>query len=70
MMNGLAHHYHLGEPTVIFRGFKSDFEFSFHYSMEFLFANRIAPDGMHLYCFYIKNTFSYDNKRKKTSTAC
>ena len=33
--------YHLDESTVIFRGFKVLFSFS----MKFLQANRIAPDG-------------------------
>ena len=31
MTKGLAHHYHLGESTVIFRGIISDFEFLFHF---------------------------------------
>ena len=46
MMNGLAHHYHLGEPNFIIRGLRSDFEFLFHFSIKFLQANRIAPDWM------------------------
>ena len=49
MMNGLAHHYHLGESTVIFRDVRSDFEFLFHFSMKFFLASRIAPDVMQ-YC--------------------
>ena len=39
LTNGFSHHHHLGEPTFIFRGVKSDF------SIKFLQANRIAPDG-------------------------
>ena len=31
MMDGLAHHYHLGGSNVIFRGVRSDFEFLFHF---------------------------------------
>ena len=44
MTNGLAHHYTLGESTVICRGIGSNFEFSF-YLMKILQANRIVPDG-------------------------
>ena len=43
-MNGLTHHYHLGESTFIFRELRSDFVFLFHVSMKFLEAHRIAPD--------------------------
>ena len=45
MTNGLSHHYHLGESTLIFRGNTSDFEFLTHCSMKFLYANRLVPDG-------------------------
>ena len=45
MTNGLVHHYHLGESTLIVRGIRDDFEFLFHFSMKFLKADRIAPDG-------------------------
>ena len=45
MMNGFFRHYHLGESTFIFRGIRSDFDFSFHFSMKLLLANRIDPDG-------------------------
>ena len=34
--NGLAHHYHLGESTLNFRGIRSNFEFLFHFLMKFL----------------------------------
>ena len=36
MPNGLAHHYHLGEPTFIIRGLRSGFKFLFHFSIKFL----------------------------------
>ena len=42
---GFFHLYHLGESTFIFRGVKSDFYFLSNFSMKFLEANRIAPDG-------------------------
>ena len=45
LTNGFSHHYHLGESTFIFRGVRSDFYFLSHFSMTFLCANRIAPDG-------------------------
>ena len=45
MMNGLSHRYHLDESTFICSGSRSDFSFSFHFSMKFMQANRIAPDG-------------------------
>ena len=34
MMNGLYHHYHLGESTVISRVIRSDFEFLFQFFYE------------------------------------
>ena len=46
LTNGFSHHYHLGESTVNFRGVRSEFDYLFHFSMKFLLANRIAPDGM------------------------
>ena len=45
MMNGFSHHYQLDESTFIFRGVRSDFYFLSHFSMKFLCAKRIAPDG-------------------------
>ena len=45
MANGFSHPYHLDEYTFIFRGIRSDFPFLFHFSMKFMKANRIAPDG-------------------------
>ena len=43
--NGLSHPYHLDEFTFIFRGVMSNFSFLFHFSMKFMKANRVAPDG-------------------------
>ena len=46
LTNGLSHPYHLDESTFIFRDIKSIFfSFLFHFSMNFMPANRIAPDG-------------------------
>ena len=46
LMNGFSPHYQLDESTFIFRGVRSDFYFFLsHFSMKFLCANRIAPDG-------------------------
>ena len=45
LTNGFSHRYHLGESTFIFRGVRSDFYFLYYFSMNLLFANRIAPDG-------------------------
>ena len=44
MTNGFSHHYHLEESAFIFRGVRSDFKFLSHFSMNFCYANRIAPD--------------------------
>ena len=46
LMNGFSHHYQIYESTFIFRGVRSDLEFLFNFSIKFLYANRIAPDGM------------------------
>ena len=45
LTNGFSHCYQLGESTFIFRGVRSNFYFLSHFSMKFLCANRIAPDG-------------------------
>ena len=46
LTNGFSHHYQLGESTFIFRGVRSVlFYLLSHFSMIFLCANRIAPDG-------------------------
>ena len=63
MKNKLAHHYHLGEGTVTFRDISSDFELLFHFSIKFLEANIIVPDGtpqraashLGLYCLLISH---------------
>ena len=44
-MNGFSHHYQLDESTFVFSGVRCDFYFLSHFSMKFLCANRIAPDG-------------------------
>ena len=43
--NGFSHSYHLDEFTSIFRGIRGNFQFSFHFSMNLVPANRMAPDG-------------------------
>ena len=45
LTNGFSHCYHLDESTFVFRGIRSDFYILFYFSMKFLCANRIAPDG-------------------------
>ena len=50
LTNGFSHHYQLGESTFIFMGVRSDFYFLSDFSMKFLCANRIAPDGTPLFC--------------------
>ena len=35
----------MNESYFIFRGSGSDFSFKFHFSMKFMSANRITPDG-------------------------
>ena len=44
MTNGPSHSYHLGESTFIFGDIRCDFRFLFTFSMNFLYANRIASD--------------------------
>ena len=44
LTNGLSHHYHVGQSTVIFRCIRSDSEF-FFFSMKLFLVNRIATDG-------------------------
>ena len=43
MTNGLFHPYHWDESIFNFRDIRSPF--SFHFSIKFMGANRIAPDG-------------------------
>ena len=45
LINGFSHPYQLGEATFFFRGVRSDFYLLSHFSMKFLCANKIAPDG-------------------------
>ena len=46
MTNGFTHRYHLGESTFILGASgRCDFKILFKFSMKFLQANRIAPDG-------------------------
>ena len=45
LTNVFSHHYQLDESTFIFRGVRGDFYFLSDFSMKFLSANRIAPDG-------------------------
>ena len=45
LTNGFSHHYQLGESTFIFRGVRSDFYVLSHFTIKFLCANRITPDG-------------------------
>ena len=46
MTNKLSHPYHLDESTFTFRGIRRNLYFLFPCMMNFLCANRIAPDGM------------------------
>ena len=70
LTNGFSHHYHLGESTFIFRGVRSDFYFLSDFSMKFLCANRIAPDGTpqnaasHLGLFCLPMSHKRDARRK------
>ena len=43
--NGLSRPYNLDESAFIFRGFRGEFSFLFHFSMKIISANRIAPNG-------------------------
>ena len=45
LTTGFYNHYQLGESTFSFRAVRSEFYFLSHFSMKFLCANRIAPDG-------------------------
>ena len=65
-MNGLSHPYQLDEPTFMFMDVTSKFSFLFHFSMKFMKANRIAPDGTsrfaasHLGLFYLHMSHKND----------
>ena len=66
MTNGLAHHYHLGESTVILEALGVIFIFLLNVSLKFFSANRIAPDGTphsaasHLGLFYLPRSHKKD----------
>ena len=45
LTNGFSRHYQLGESTFSFRGVRCDFYVLSYFSMKFLCANRVAPDG-------------------------
>ena len=46
LTNGFSHHYQLGESNSIVSGVRSSFfYFLSHFSMKFLYTNRIVPDG-------------------------
>ena len=72
--NGLSHPYHLDEPIFIFRGIRSGFSFLFHFSMKFLKANIIAPDGTprfaasHLGLFCLPKSHKKDARLKCVRT--
>ena len=51
MTNGHSHPYQMGEPTFNFRGIRSDF--SFHFSMKFISANRIALLRRHIWGYSV-----------------
>ena len=45
LTNGFAHHYRMGESTSISKGIRIYFKIIFHFSINVLYAKRIAPDG-------------------------
>ena len=56
----LSHHYYLNESILTFKGIMSNFSFLFHFSMKFVKANRIAPDGtplshLGLFCLHMSH---------------
>ena len=70
-MNVVSHHYQLGESTFILRGVRSDLYFFLsRFTMKFLSANRIAPDGTlrsavsHLGLFYLPMFLKKDTRLK------
>ena len=83
-MNGFTHHYHLGDSTLIFRGFRCDFKILFNLSMEFLFKSK----HLGLYClpmsykkdarlirvknifFFLHSSLSYDVAVFQWITSC
>ena len=73
LTNGFSHHYHLDESIFTFRGVRSDFYFLSHFSMKFLCANRIAPDGTprsaasHLGLFCLPMSHKRDARLKRVN---
>ena len=63
---GFSHHYQLGESTFIFKGVRCEFEFLFHFSMNILYANRIAPDGTPRFAASHLGLFCLPMSQKKT----
>ena len=68
LTNGFTHHYHLGESTLIFRGFRCDIKILHHFSMKFLQANRpkwdaafcgITSEAMLFACVPLKGCQAY-----------
>ena len=76
LTNGFSHYYHLGESTFIFRGVRCDFKFLSHFSVKFLKANRIAPDGtprsaashLGLNCLPMSQLFEEEGLERKSIT--
>ena len=50
---GFSHTYEMDESAFIFRGSGSDFAFLFHFSIKFMEANRIVPDGSHIWGYSV-----------------
>ena len=55
----------MDESTFIFRDSASDFLFLFHFSMKFVSANKIAPDGMQPFAASHLGLFSLPMFHKK-----
>ena len=66
MTNKLSHPYHLDESIFIFRRIRSEFSFSFYFSMKFFEANRIAPDGTPRFAVSHLGKFCLPMSNKKT----
>ena len=49
-MHGLAHHYHLGESTFIFRGIRSDFLFFISFFDEIPLSKQNSPKWEAAFC--------------------
>ena len=53
LTNGVSHHYQLDESTFNFWCVRSDFYFLSLFSLKLLCANRIAPDGRHIWGYSV-----------------